>query len=405
MANPSASDPYERLKSAAADLATQLITLRRELHAQPELSWSEHATAQKIAGILESDGMKVHRGLAGTGMFTDIIGAHAGPVIAWRADMDGLPIEDRKKVSYRSANPGIGHMCGHDVHSTVAVGIARLLHQNRDLLHGKVRVFWQPAEETTPSGAPQMMADGVLEGISAVFGMHVDPTLPSGKIAMRPGPDTASYDAFEIEVRADSPVHSARPHVGKDTIWIATQLAAQMYQLATRIVDARSPLVISIGKFQAGDALNVLPEKAVFGGTIRASDEHTRNAVKHHVLAMCRSYEELHGVMISVTLPGGSPPVLNDLALTALVRERLMQVLPESDIEERLQSMGAEDFGFYSQQIPAVFMRIGTSCNAETSHALHSNMFDIDESTVVPTVALQAWLLLQHGHDTSGATI
>jgi amidohydrolase len=398
MENEVSPEPYRVLKIAADELAPELVTLRRYLHAHPEVSWSEHATADKIVQILRNEGMTVTRGLAGTGFYTDIQGAQPGPHIAWRADMDALSIEDRKTAPYASTHSGVGHMCGHDAHTTIALGIAKLLHQHRAHFRGTIRVFWQPAEETTPSGAPKMIEDGVLEGISAVFGMHVDPTLASGKIAIKPGPDTASYDAFEIVVQAPSSVHSARPHVGKDTIWIATQLVTQLYQLATRIIDSRSPLVISVGKFQAGDALNVLPESAVFGGTIRASDETSRKAIKNHLVEMCRTAEKLHGVKIKVKLPGGSPPVQNNPELTSRVLAIMETVLPSSAIETRQQSMGAEDFGFYSQKIPAVFIRVGTSCSPETSHALHSNLFDIDESTLAPTVALQAWLLTQHTH-------
>lgn len=394
---------YDSLINRANQLSDTLIGLRRDLHTFPELSWKEQRTASQIRKILEENGLVVSDLIAGTGFYTDIAGLSDGPTIAYRADMDALPIQDQKKVPYASRVDGVAHMCGHDYHSSVAVGVALLLHGNRQHLNGTVRVFWQPAEESTPSGAPRMIEDGVLNGISAVFGIHCDPFLDSGTVSIRDGALTGSYDAFEISVRSDASIHSARPHLGKDTMWIASQLISHLYQLSGRISDARKPSVISVCTIQGGTAANIIPDRVTFSGTVRTSDPDTRSSLLGHMRSTCKVFGELHGADIVLELQRGAPPVINDAMLFKFAEASLQSVLDEKSIQYAELSMGAEDFAYYTEQVPGFFMRIGTRCDQNTSHALHTALFDLDDSTIPFAVALQSHLLISYLSDQKAA--
>lgn len=433
---------YDALRVSSAALEAELITLRRHLHANPERSWEEVQTAAHVGSLLASKGLKPGRAIARTGFFVDIHGTgrrpsihritggsdaanatalpgdmeststsvapstqsgsassqnqEADPIIAYRADMDALAIEDAKKTPYRSAKPGIAHLCGHDAHTTVAYGVACLLHEHRDKFRGTVRVFWQPAEETTPSGAPEMIKDGVLDGVKAVYGMHVDPGTRTGTVSLRHGADTASFDAFEITITAPSTTHSARPHTGKDTIWIASNLMQQLYQLSTRITDSRSAVVIAVSMIHGGNVLNVLPDTVTFGGTIRTSSEQERLRIRDFVEKLADHTATLHGVHIDVNLMFGAPPVQNHARLVDFARGVYANALGADNVLEREQSMGAEDFGYYSQHLPTLFTRVGSASGVETSFPLHAQHFDIDESILADASALQAFLLIEH---------
>lgn len=386
---------FSDLSAASSKLQQMLVEVRRELHQNPELSFQEVQTSSKIRSILTKHGLSVSEPLAETGFYTEIQGKLPGKTVAYRADIDALPIQDQKTVSYASKRPGVAHMCGHDYHTSVALGVALVLHEHRDKLNGTVRVFWQPAEESTPSGAPKMIEEGVLEDVDAVFGIHCDPHLYSGKIGIRNGTLTGSFDAFEIEVKAPNSIHSARPHLGKDAMWIANQLVQQLYQLSTRITDARSPAVISVCMFHGGEAVNVIPERVKFSGTIRTSDPHSRSVLKEYVQELCQATESLQGVQIKCEILGGAPAVINDSDLFKFAESKLIEILDNEFITYPEQSMGAEDFAYYGEVKPSFFMRIGTSNGPDTSHALHSAKFDVDESTIQSAVAIESYLLSQ----------
>lgn len=390
------SDIFDAFRGASQSLHPELLQLRRHLHANPELSWDESNTASHIQSLLEKNGLHITRKLARTGFYTDIEGAHPGPTIAYRADLDALAIQDMKDVTYKSAAHGVAHMCGHDAHSTIAYGVARLLHTHRHLLHGTIRVFWQPAEESTPSGAPIMIEEGLLDGVDAVYGIHVDPDLPSGHVGLKYGADTASYDTLTVSVVAPNTTHSARPHTGVDTVWVATQFIQQLYQLPGRITDARSPAVITICAVNGGDALNVIPSVMQFGGTIRTSDERIRNRLLNHIRKLAAQLGDLHGVEMRLSLIQGAPAVKNNPKLVDFVRAELIQSIGLSKLHDREQSMGSEDFGYYTEIRPSVFLRIGTRESERTGHPLHSNHFDIDEAVLGESAGLLAYLLTRH---------
>lgn len=340
--------------------------------------------------------MNVTNGLAGTGFYTDIDSGKPGPHIAWRADMDALPIQDEKNVPYRSTVKNVSHMCGHDVHTTIAYGIARQLASQKQNFNGKIRVFWQPAEEMQPSGSPRMIRDGVLNGIDAIYGMHCDPHTPSGKISLRPGPETAAFDSFRFEIDSGSSQHSARPHKGPDSMWVGHQLVQHLYQFSGRMVNALEPTVVSVCIFEAGNALNVIPRKVKIGGTIRTVNEDKRDMMKTYLQDLCRNMQELHGVHIKADFGLGAPAVKNHPEMYRFARKQVENVYGKGGFTGRDQSMGAEDFSFYTSERPGLFIRVGTCNSAETAHPLHSGKFDVDEAVLSPTVGFISHLLMQH---------
>jgi len=376
----------------------ELVRLRRDLHQNPETGWKEYRTSESVKAKLEQNKFSVVNNLAGgTGLYTDIPGkdpSQKNLCVAWRADIDALPIDDEKEVPYKSQIPGKAHMCGHDVHTTVAYGIARLLKEFEDVLPGTVRVFWQPAEEVQPSGAPAMIEDGVLNNVSAVFGMHCDPHNKAGYYSLRRGAETAAFDSFRYTIRGSSTQHSARPHKGPDAMWVGHQLVQNLYQFTGRMIDAREATVMSVCMFNGGDALNVIPRKVEVGGTVRTIEEGNRASIVSYLKKIGNSLAELHGVSIDLQIGLGAPAVYNDERLFNFAHETVAENVGNGIILPRDQSMGAEDFAFYSQQVPSLFLRVGTSNGPETSHPLHSSLFDVDESVLAPTAAMGALLLI-----------
>jgi amidohydrolase len=395
-------DPlYGEVLTAAENIGDELVILRREIHQFPELGWNESKTSEKISKKLAEAGLKSSNGLAGYGLYTDI-GKKNGRMVAFRADMDALPIQDQKHVPYASKVPGCAHMCGHDVHTSIALGVAKVLSQFSDELQGQVRVLWQPAEETQPSGAPEMISAGILDGVGAIYGVHCDPNLPTGKLSMKRGAETAAFDSFMITVKSDSTTHSARPHLGTDTIWIANQIIQNLYQFIGRITDVLRPTTISICTFHAGEALNVIPNSVEFGGTIRTVSDDKREGIRTYVKSLIGSMQSLYDVQIDIRFGMGAPPVINDDRLFDHALQLINHQLGKNSFIDRDQSMGAEDFSFYTRIVPSLFVRVGSAGSPQTAYPLHSSLFDVDERMIAPTVAFMSWLLIRHLKDKPG---
>ena len=389
--------PPDASPVADAALDEFIVGVRRHLHAHPELGFEEFETADFIADTLSRAGLTPQR-VATTGLFVDIEGAAPGPLLGYRADIDALPIEDAKvDVPYRSQRAGVAHLCGHDAHTAVALGVARLLDRQRERLRGTIRVFFQPNEEGTPSGAPRMIEAGVLDSMAAVYGIHVDPTLPVGRFGTIIGPVTASADRFDVIVRGPATGHSARPHSVVDTVWLATELASHLYTLSGRVTDARFPSVLTICRFAAGEAYNVIPREVTFGGTLRCVDAQTREKMHAAMRAAVRSFGEMHGVDVLCDFHDGAPPVVNAGALVDHVEREAARLFSAEAVHRyALPSMGAEDFAFYTERIPGAFIRVGTSSSERTSHPVHAALFDLDERALLPAAQLMSEVLLNH---------
>ncbi len=388
---------------APVEFATFLRDIRRSIHQHPELGFEEYRTSEFVRSILEQHGLAVTGPLAGTGLYTDIEGAHGGPVIAYRADMDALPTTDAKSVEYASRHPGVAHLCGHDAHTAVAIGVALILHQNREHLQGTVRVLFQPNEEGTPGGAVNMIQDGVLDGVQSMYAIHVDPSLETGRYGVLAGPITSSKDRFRICVKASSTGHSARPHEVVDTIWVTNQIANALYHLVGRFTDARQASVLTICRFHAGDAYNVIPDKAELGGTIRTTNAEERTAIRQRLESIVNELARLYGVKAHIDIAAGAPAVNNDPRLTKHVASVIRSFRGEEAVFHiPLPSMGSEDFGHYLAKIPGMLLRVGTRSAPESAYPLHSAHFDIDEGTMAPTAALMAHVLRTHPEQESG---
>ena len=391
-------DPIVSLDDLPESFARLLVAVRRHLHKHPEVGFEEFETSRFLRETLEQYGLEVHGPVAETGLYTDVRGAHDGPHVGYRADIDALPIQEANQVSYASQHPGVAHLCGHDAHATVGVGVALLLHALRDRLHGAVRVFFQPNEEGTPSGAPLMIRDGVLDGLEAVYAIHADPTLAAGKYGLIRGAATASADRFRIRVRTDSTGHSARPHDTVDTIWVATQIATALYQLTGRVTDARNGAILTLCRFHGGEAYNVIPAEVELGGTLRCVSADGRATLRRYIVQIAQQTSALYGASADVDYDDGAPPVINDTTLVRHLGETVRALYGRSAVYAIPRpSMGAEDFAHYLKQVPGALVRVGTSSSPQTSFPLHDTKFDIDERVLAPTARLMAAVLMRHG--------
>ncbi len=385
----------EGLDDTSATFEELLVAVRRHLHAHPELGLHEFETSRFIREVLDRHGLTVVCPLARTGLYVDIVGDLPGPTVAYRADIDALPIQDRKDVPYKSRYVGVAHLCGHDAHTTIAIGTALLLNAHRGQLKGTVRVFFQPNEEGIPSGSPLMIRDGVMEGVDAVLASHVDPTLQVGRFGLITGAATASADRFRVIVSAASTGHSARPHQSVDTVWLATQIMSTIYQVSGRRTDARNATVIAICRLRAGDAYNVIPQEVEFGGTYRCLVHSDRALIRDLITDTAQRVAGQFGATARVDFDHGSPPVMNDKKIVARVRRTLTGLYgPDSIFDIPAPSMGAEDFAHYLDLAPGMLLRVGTSSSPATSHVLHDSCFDIDEAALGLAARLVSRVLL-----------
>ena len=363
-----------------------LVRLRRHLHAHPELSRHETSTSALLAERLEALGYTVRTRPEGTGLLAEIapddFDPASHPTVAIRADMDALPIEELNETSYRSTHQGVMHACGHDVHMTCAMGAARALAARRAELGGRVRIVYQHAEEVAPSGAREMVAFGAVEGVDAILALHCDPELPAGQIGVRDGALTAAFDRFEYTVHGQGG-HGARPHHCVDPIFVATQLLQALYTLAGRRFDAREPMVVSVGQFQAGYAPNVIPDTALIAGTVRTVSPERRAHVEPTLRALADAIGATHEARIALDLYKGAPAILNHPRVNEHLVEAACAVLGHGAVHTiPLPSMGSEDFSHFLQHVPGAMYRLGTARPGRPVHLLHSARFDVDERAI-----------------------
>lgn len=369
-----------------------LIDIRRDFHRYPELGMEETRTSEKIIEYLEDWGIPYESGIANTGIVGMIEGSETGETVALRADMDALPIIERNQVDYKSEIDGKMHACGHDAHMTVQLGAAKILHENRQHLKGNVKLFFQPAEETV-GGAKPMIHEGVMENpeVKAVFGLHMDPEIPTGKIGLKYGQMNASSDTFYITVKGES-AHGAYPHQGTDAIHIASQIISKIHTITGRNIDPRNTAVISIGTIEGGTQSNIIADEVKMSGTIRTVDEETRQLIIQKIEDILQTTTSgMNGDFEIEYGSDGYAALINDDRIVDLVKESGQDLLGSKNIVQIDQvSMGVEDFSFFAQAAPSAFFRLGVR-NEEKGiiHGLHSSKFDIDEKSLPIGVALQ----------------
>lgn len=380
-----------QIKELAETLAPRLIEIRRHLHANPELSGQEYQTAAYVAGVLSSCGLQVKEAVGKTGVIGELAGGNSDKrILAIRTDMDALPIDERTHLDFASRKPGIMHACGHDVHTTVGLGTAMVLSQLKELLPGKTRFIFQPAEEIA-QGAGWMVKDGAMNEVNAIFGVHVFPSIPARTVGIRYGALTAAADDLEIFIQGESG-HGARPHEAIDAIWIAAQVITSLQQAISRTQNPLRPIVLTLGKISGGRAPNVIADRVHMQGTVRSlhPDTHANlpNWIENIVASVCKTY----GAKYEVNYRRGVPSVQNDLSLTHIMEEASREAWGSDRVLIISEpSLGAEDFSVYLEQAPGCMFRLGVGSSERLNYPLHHPQFEIDESAIVTGVVTLAY--------------
>lgn len=384
----------ESIQSLSKQYAAELIDIRHHLHAHPELSYEEFETSAYIQSFLKQLNIP-YEVKAKTGVIGLIEGKDpSSRVIALRADMDALPIHEQNDVAYRSTNDGKMHACGHDVHTTCLLGAAKILNELKDQINGSIKLIFQPGEEKNPGGASLLIKEGVLTNPTpkAIIGLHVHPGLPTGKFSFRKGRVMASADEVYITIKGKGG-HAAAPHLTTDIILVASHLIVSLQQVISRNCDPFTPSVLSICSFQGGFTTNVIPSEVKLMGTFRAMDEQWRfkahEIIKKHTKELVASM----GAEADVHIDVGYPTVDNDPALTDTATTLAEAFVGAENISETEMRMGAEDFGYYTQQIPGCFFRLGVRNETKgIVHNVHTPKFDVDEEAIVYGAGMMAWL-------------
>ncbi|HEX6535609.1 MAG TPA: M20 family metallopeptidase [Gemmatimonadaceae bacterium] len=373
---------------AAASVRDTVVQWRRHLHRNPELSFHEHETARFVRETLESFGALELSRPTETSVVARLRGAAPGPVLAIRADMDALPIDEKNEAEYRSRNPGVMHACGHDGHTSMLLGAAKALVGMRDRLHGEVRFIFQHAEEVSPGGAQAMVDAGVMDGVDAVIGAHLWSPMPVGKVGVLAGALMAAPDNFRLIVQGAGG-HAAAPHQTVDSIAVAAQIVTNLQHIVSRNIDPIDSAVVSVTRFIAGTADNVIPGTAELSGTFRTFDPALRREVPRLMERIIRGVTAAHGAAYELTFFEGYRPVINDARVTERLRRVVERTLGADALTDPRATMGGEDFSAFQQRAPGSFFFIGAR-NEERGivQPHHHERFDIDESALERGVAI-----------------
>lgn len=384
----------EKIKALVKKYAAEFIGVRHHLHAHPELSYQEFETSKFVQGKLQELGIPFEV-KATTGVVGLIKGKNPDKrIIALRADMDALPITEQNDIEYKSKNPGVMHACGHDVHTTCLLGAAKILNELKDEWEGTIKLIFQPGEEKNPGGASLMIKDGVLENPKpqAILALHVNTILEVGQLSFRGGKVMASADELYITVKGKGG-HAASPHITIDPILIASHLIIALQQLISRHNNPFNPSVLSITSFNGGNTTNVIPNEVKLMGTFRAMDETWRFKAHELMRKLATDLGTSMGGEVDLHIDVGYPCVMNNEKLTAEAMKKAAEYMGEENVSETELRMGAEDFGYYAQEIPACFYRLGTMNTAKGITAgVHTPVFNIDEDAIGIGMGMMAWL-------------
>lgn len=397
------SGTYAEIDAAASRINDQVVRWRRDLHANPELSNREFRTAKIVARHLKKLGYKVQTGVAHTGVVGVLQGNGPGPVVALRADMDGLPVVERTGLDYASTvkgefegrEVGVMHACGHDNHVAILMGAAQILAKMKDRWPGTVKIVFQPAEEGPPAGenggASMMIEEGVLKDpeVDAIFGLHISQGFGVGKVAFRPLGMMASAQRFEIQITGRQ-THGAQPWGGVDPILVGSHMVTALQSIVSRQVDlTRAPAVVTVGQFESGVRNNIIPDTARLTGTIRTFEPSVKEAIAEKMARIVNSTAESFGATATLEIDRGSPVTYNDAGLTAMMAPTLARVYGEENVLESPRITGAEDFSEFQREIPGLFFFIGARpVDVPPQEAIpnHSPLFYVDEAALEPGV-------------------
>jgi len=387
----------KQLTDAINAIMPDVIQMRRHLHQEPELSGHEQQTASLVAAACRKLGLTVRQNIGGHGLLACLETDSDNPWLAFRADMDALPIADAKQRPYASTIDEVSHSCGHDAHTAMLLGVARILSQFKERLHHNIAFIFQPAEETC-QGAAAMLRDGLFDNFrpQQIYALHVYPYLPAGSIGLRQGAMCAAADMFDVEIKGRGG-HAARPHECIDVVLVATHMIQALHQIVGRRVNPLHPAVLTIGQIHGGHAGNVIPERICFSGTFRSLHPEVHEEIRSRMDQIIRQTAEAWGATSRFTLKQATPVLSNNATLLARCRDIFRQVIPDTKLIEISEpSMGGEDFAEFLHNIPGCLFRLGTGSGPETRYPLHHPCFDIDESSMAAGIAAFAALAL-HG--------
>lgn len=405
-------DLFARIDDVIESKTTDLVSLRRELHANPELSHQEFETTKLLQARLEDLGFDVHVRDEGTGLYADLtpddFDPQTQPTVAIRSDIDALPIRELNEIPYCSQHEGVMHACGHDVHMTTVTGAGMAIRDIKEELNGRLRLLFQHAEEVSPGGAVDMVSFGAVQDVDAVLGLHCDPELEVGNIGLKKGHLTAAFDRFHFTISGKGG-HGARPHHCTDPIFVATQIANAIYQAPARYFDSRDSVVMTLGSFHSGDTPNVIPEVAEFEGTVRTLSQETRTKVEPLLRQLAGGICMSHSANYELEIENGAPSVINDGRIIDVIGEVAAEIYGEDSLHEIPKpSMGGEDFAYYLRHVPGAMFRLGTAGpGPRARHFLHSPKFNIDERAIAigtRVLARSALTLMNRLQDESWAS-
>jgi amidohydrolase len=372
----------QQLKEAARDINPQLVAVRRELHQHPELSMEEYETTRRIRAWLEEAGLKLLDLSLPTGVIAEVEGSAPGPTVALRADIDALPVTEETGLPFASLEPGKMHACGHDFHTASMIGAAILLHRNRENLRGRVRIIFQPAEETAV-GARAIIEAGALDGVDAILGMHNKPELPVGTVGIREGALMASVDRFEIRVTGKGG-HGAIPDAATDPIVAASSIVTALQTVVSRNLSPLDNAVVSVCRFQAGATWNVIPDYAELEGTVRTFQAEARKKIPERIRQLAENIAAGYGATAELRWTAGLPAVNNEASMAKLMKKAAEELGLE--VVEAKPTTAGEDFSLYQERVPGCFIWMGTGGTEEWHHP----RFTLNEDALPISAALFA---------------
>ncbi len=382
-------DRISELTRLAADIAPAMIEVRRDLHRNPEIGWTEHRTTRKVAEALRGWGIEAHVRAEGTGLVADV--GEGDRAVGFRADLDALPIQEEANPPYASIVPGAMHACGHDAHTAIGLGTAWVLNQLE--IPGRARFIFQPAEETMPGGAQVMRDAGVHRDLSSIAAFHVDPSLETGKVGIRTGGITGAGD--RVAIRLSGPGgHTSRPHQTVNLLYVAARIITDLPQVIRHDIDPRETVLVVFGKIEGGSAANVIPTHIEFEGTIRLFDLDLWREMPKRIDTLVAEMAAPLGAIAETEYHQGCPPVVNDAEIIRIVEGAAEAALGPNRIEHTHQSLGAEDFAWFLEDIPGALIRLGAQIPGNQVD-LHSASFDIDESAIENGILVASETLLR----------
>jgi amidohydrolase len=374
---PLMGGPVPLLRDLVDEIAGAAVELRRAIHRHPEVGYAEVHTTATLVEFLEDAGLQPRVRDAGVGLTADV--GEGGPLVAFRADLDGLPITELNVTPYASQNPGVMHACGHDAHAAVAAGIARVLAAH-DGLPGRVRFLFQPAEETIPGGAFAMVREGAMREVAGIMAFHVDPSIPPGSVGIRADAITGASDRLNVTLTGPGG-HTSRPHQTVDLVQAAARLIVDLPAHLQRTHDPRNPVVVVFGRVSGGSAENVIPTSVEVGGTVRLFDLEMWRTLPPLIERLVHEIVAPLGASAKVEYEQGSPPVVNDMALIDTITNAAVEALGADAVLPTHQSLGSEDFSWFLESAPGALVRLGSAL-PDRRVDLHSADFDIDERAI-----------------------